>query len=295
MNATRTSKITKGALASGLAVLTLATPAFAKDIIGNDGSNKINGTPKADLIIGNGGDDVINARRGDDRVFGGVGNDRINGFLGNDRLFGNSGDDYIHGWAGDDVLRGNLGNDTLIGDTAHAGDRHSKDVLYGGGGDDKAYGGDAADSVFGGQGNDLVHGQGGNDLVSGGPGDDVVRGGNGNDRLFGNQGNDKVYGGLGHDEISVLTLRDTPDAEVNDYVDAGPGNDVIRSADGEPDTIKCGPGKDTVFGDATDVFVGASDKRPLGTCEKLVITQPSQTLAAPEDAVEDPAEGNEEQ
>jgi Ca2+-binding RTX toxin-like protein len=285
-----TTKFAKGAAASGLALLTLATPAVAKNIVLGDGANTVNGTPKADLIVGNGGNDTINARGGDDRVTGGTDDDRINGWRGNDVLFGNSGNDWIHGWAGNDLIRGNVGDDTLIGDANRAGDRFSKDTIYGAFGNDTIRGGDAFDQLYGGAGTDTIHGEAGADLLAGGAQDDVLKGNANDDRIFANQGNDKVYGGSGDDEVSVLTQRDNGGDGGTDYVDAGPGRDVIRSRDLEADTIKCGPGKDVVYADVQDVFAGASEQRPTGSCEQVVLGDPTPGEALQEDQTEAPAE-----
>ena len=74
---------------------------------------------------------------------------------------------------------------------------------------------------------------------------DLLRGLGGNDRLNGRGGNDRLFGGLGHD-----TLIGGPGA---DLLDAGPGNDRIAARDGTRDTIRCGPGRDTVVADRKDV------------------------------------------
>ena len=73
---------------------------------------------------------------------------------------------------------------------------------------------------------------------------DVLRGLGGNDRLSGKGGNDKLYGGAGND---VLT-----GGPGSDLLDGGPGNDTINARDFKRDTIRCGPGKDTVIADRSD-------------------------------------------
>jgi hypothetical protein len=73
---------------------------------------------------------------------------------------------------------------------------------------------------------------------------DVLRGLAGNDRLNGRGGNDRLFGGAGHDSL-------TGGAGV-DLLDAGTGNDRISARDGTRDTVRCGPGRDTVVADRRD-------------------------------------------
>ena len=68
----------------------------------------------------------------------------------------------------------------------------------------------------------------GNDRVYGGPGDDELDGGPGDDRLIGGPGKDTFFG--------------------------NEGNDTIRSRDGVSEQVSCGPGKDSVYADTTDVL-----------------------------------------
>jgi RTX calcium-binding nonapeptide repeat (4 copies) len=73
---------------------------------------------------------------------------------------------------------------------------------------------------------------------------DVLRGLAGNDRLNGRGGNDRLFGGAGHDAL-------TGGAGI-DLLDAGAGNDRISARDGIRDTVRCGPGRDTVVADRRD-------------------------------------------
>jgi hypothetical protein len=83
------------------------------------------------------------------------------------------------------------------------------------------------DYLPGGGGNDTILGLGGNDTILGGAGDDVLYGGAGNDVIDGGLGRDHIYG--------------------------GPGSDTIRAADGQRDTIDCGPGRDHAIVDRVDL------------------------------------------
>jgi hypothetical protein len=74
---------------------------------------------------------------------------------------------------------------------------------------------------------------------------DVLRGLGGNDRLNGRGGNDRLFGGPGRDSLTGGTGRD--------LLDAGPGNDRVAARDGTRDTVRCGPGRDTVVADRRDI------------------------------------------
>ena len=84
-------------------VFAFAGVALAAFINGNNGSNNLVGTPRADHIWGNGGNDTIRGRGGEDELMGGTGNDYIRAVdhrkddikcgRGNDRARANPGDD----------------------------------------------------------------------------------------------------------------------------------------------------------------------------------------------------------
>jgi Ca2+-binding RTX toxin-like protein len=77
----------------------------------------------------------------------------------------------------------------------------------------------------------------------------VLNGGNGNDRLTGHGGPDDINGAGGEDVLNGLA-----------------GDDVIRTADGEPDGVSCGPGQDKVKADSIDNLLD---------CENVVISRPA--------------------
>jgi Ca2+-binding RTX toxin-like protein len=60
---------------TSLMVFVFAGVAVAAYITGNNGNNKLVGTPRADLIRGYAGHDKIYGRGGDDELMGGRGND----------------------------------------------------------------------------------------------------------------------------------------------------------------------------------------------------------------------------
>lgn len=80
-----------------------------------DGSDRIIGTERRDLIFPGAGDDVVFAHAGHDRVDAAFGNDAVSGGRGNDVIFGQSGDDRLDGGPGDDILVGGPGRDRITG------------------------------------------------------------------------------------------------------------------------------------------------------------------------------------
>ena len=84
-------------------------------------------------------------------------------------------------------------------------------------------------------GNRLILGTTDDDVICAGLGDDIVDAGDGHDVLYGSDGNDTLTGGPGRD-----------------WLFGANGNDTIQTRDGNPDTVHCGPGNDTVNADADD-------------------------------------------
>lgn len=90
----------------------LAAPAGADTIAGTEGSD--NGSlPLYPPLYGTSGDDEIHGKRGDDLLFGRGGNDSLDGGPGADALYGEAGDDALGGGVfSRDLLYGGTGNDT---------------------------------------------------------------------------------------------------------------------------------------------------------------------------------------
>jgi hypothetical protein len=111
-------------------------------------------------------------------------------------------------------------------------------VNVGGAGNDRLYGDQRPNVLTGGLGNDVLSGGGGNDRLAGGVGNDSLLGGTGEDGLDGGTGNDRLVGGAG-----------------NDVLRGGAGNDVLSAVDERRsrDSISCGPGRDTVVANRTDL------------------------------------------
>jgi RTX calcium-binding nonapeptide repeat (4 copies) len=159
----------------------------------------------------------------------GGGNDRVNLF-GVDGRFGQRdfpgfglgtgtaaalgpGDDrYVGSPTAFNLVFGGGGNDRASGGAL-------RDLLQGGRDNDVLGGGDANDVLVGGAGRDTASGGPADDLVSGNPGDDLLRGGDGNDLIGGGLGMDRLLGGVGDDRLVGGRQKDR--------LDGGPGNNEV--------------------------------------------------------------------
>jgi beta-lactamase regulating signal transducer with metallopeptidase domain len=134
-----------------------------------------------------------------------------------------------------------------------------------------------ADSVTGTDADETFEGLGGDDTIGGGPGRDTIRGGDGGDTLRGGDGADEIRGGPGRDTIGggagadVIAGGDGADTiqggAGRDTVNAGAGDDIVRVwADGTPDVVDCGSGRDRAVIDSTDSAT---------RCETVVVRDPA--------------------
>lgn len=108
-----------------------------------------------------------------------------------------------------------------------------------------ASGTSGADTVCGGAGADRLLGRGGDDVLYGRTANDSLAGGRGNDRLEGGAGGDRLTGGPGRDTLVGGPGQDT--------ISGGGGRDLVQARDGARDRIACGPGRDVVYADTSDV------------------------------------------
>ena len=122
----------------------------------------------------------------------------------------------------------------------------------GGPGADVLTGSAAGDLLLGGAGADRLSGRGGKDCLRGGAGKDRLSGGRGSDRLNGGPGRDVLLGGPGADRIK---------AGPRDIVKAGTGGDRITAANGKPNRVACGKGRDRVRADRSDRLSGCERVR----------------------------------
>jgi Ca2+-binding RTX toxin-like protein len=100
-------------------ILVVAAPAFAAVILGDDGSNNVEGTPNPDTIRTFGGHDIVEAKGGGDNVNAGNGQDIV---------VAAGGDDVVVGGLEEDNLTGGAGDDTIYTGTLTEGDKQSDEV-----------------------------------------------------------------------------------------------------------------------------------------------------------------------
>ena len=110
------------------------------------------------------------------------------------------------------------------------------------------FGTDAQDRIVGLGGHDYLNGLWGDDQLEAGQGDDLLVGEAGSDMLLGDEGNDYIVAAYGYWQQAPYA----PAAP--DFIQAGPGNDLVDSADaaGAPDDVRCGPGGDLVYAGVED-------------------------------------------
>jgi Ca2+-binding RTX toxin-like protein len=208
-----------------------------------DGSDRLYGTPRDDVLNGGNGNDRVYGRGGDDIVCGGTGNDKVFGDGGNDAVYGEegrdateggSGDDYVLGgseedrvtaWAdGLDFIDGDYGADVVVGGSGDQifggtlndklsvrltpGETKGAQYMNGGYDDDRIVGSGLADTLQGNIGEDRIFGHGGDDTLRGGGSDDLLRGDGGDDSLFGESNADELHGSEGDDELTGGEGRD---------------------------------------------------------------------------------------
>jgi Ca2+-binding RTX toxin-like protein len=113
------------------ALLLISGVAWAAELIGTPGNDRLIGTDRSDLI---------SARDGKDTVLGKGGSDELYGMPGPDSISGSEGADDVYGGDGTDELRGGDGQDDVYG-----GDQ--ADVLNGGSGVDELSGGNNDETI----------------------------------------------------------------------------------------------------------------------------------------------------
>jgi Ca2+-binding RTX toxin-like protein len=259
---------------------------------GGDGNDTLDGSGAffMSTMVGEAGDDLIRTAQNSTQVVeGGAGADTITGSAF--RTFGGSGNDTItlnafqfsqlvHGDDGDDFIDasgsvlGGAGADTISGGSAAdligSADGNLADFF------------NATASADSGSERDVISGRGGNDMISAGFGDDVD-GGDGEDRLslslaggtagltFSTAGMNGATGTVigGGTIRNVETLASLTATNFDDDItvatqatllvlDAGAGNDTIRSG-GSSVQVSGGTGDDRfVSGVAGDVFDGGA-------------------------------------
>jgi Ca2+-binding RTX toxin-like protein len=265
------------------ATVSLGLPASLKVSLGGGaGNDDLRAQDQATTLDGGPGDDTLQGGNGNDTLLGGDGNDTLAGRGGADVLSGGAGDDLLSGdgnqAAAPDVIDGGPGTDRMEDDW-EAGEVSYEPpvaVTLAGGADDgrpgegddirnverivshtasALVGTDAPEDleVFQVDEASTIAGRGGNDVLKAGNGADTIDGGAGDDDIDAGYGDDTITGGPGRDRISG-DQRSGGCGPV--WCDQPFGNDTIYAQDGEPDSIACGYGQDTVYADAVDTVAG---------------------------------------
>jgi hypothetical protein len=254
-------------------------------IVRGDGSDRISGTPRNDVIVAGGGNDVIKAQGERNH-----GRDLICAGQGKDLVFGNGDAEKISGGPGNDKLEGGHGNDLIVGDnfgvTSESGET-GRDKILGGFDRDFVAGDNYARGKASGQGPDWIGGNAGGDVIVGDTAS--ARGdatGGASDHAAGASGNDVVIGdsyaargtarGSGDDSHSRTNKHGSVDGGPgedlligDDYTISGNtiggGNDAIHSADGGDLGVRCKPKDcgDVLYGDGYSAACGRGHN--LGT------------------------------
>ncbi|MEZ5742981.1 MAG: ExeM/NucH family extracellular endonuclease [Sphingomonadaceae bacterium] len=177
---------------------------------GNDGFNRIYGSPVGDTLSGLAGNDVLYGGGGADMLLGGAGNDRLDGGPGADTMTGGTENDiYIVNDTGDTVVElASEGTDSIYSYVDYTASANVENLILRGGAR-VGTGNDGANSIAGTTGNDTLTGLAGNDRLYGKSGNDTLIGGDNNDRLYGDRGQDTMTGGTGLDQFFFRETLDT--------------------------------------------------------------------------------------
>jgi Ca2+-binding RTX toxin-like protein len=270
---------------------------IAVTLDGGPGSDRLqaDAVGPAVTMSGGDGDDELNGGGNHDLLDGGPGNDRLDGSGGNDTVRGGDGNDELRGdgiGIAADVIDGGPGIDTIDKDwsqlrSGSAGllavslDGVANDGIPGEGdnvvgierftmnqpvvfvaGAEGAYfkainHGAASSKMVGGPGADTLLTYDYADEIDGAGGNDTIEGGYGDDRITGGPGQDTINAEAGPNSCNFLVCR------------AGVGNDTVLVRDGEPDSVVCGNGTDSVIADAIDTIAADCEN-----VDKPAVVQP---------------------
>jgi Ca2+-binding RTX toxin-like protein len=128
--------VRRAVLLSVAAVLVLALAAGAALAVNKTCNGNCRGTDGSDRILGSARSNVIYAQAGSDEVFGRGGDDQLKGGDGPDEVYGQEGADRVKGSSGKDRVFGGPGDDLVRGGTADRTNDGARDVLDCGDGDD---------------------------------------------------------------------------------------------------------------------------------------------------------------
>lgn len=228
---------------------------FNDVLIGNVGSNKLEGREGFDLLVGEAGNDTLDGGAGDDSMVGNAGNDiyyvrdsgdvvteaagegtdtvysylvshtlaanvesgRIVG-VGTANLTGNSLANFLYAGKGNNVLDGGAGTDSVSFYEGNNGTGVTASLLTG-----TATGGSGTDTLIG---IERLYGTNCADKFTGNAGANYLRGYAGNDTLDGGTGNDSMVGDDGDD---IYYVRDVGDVVSETNAATVGGTDVVYS------------------------------------------------------------------
>ena len=124
-----------------------------------------------------------------------------------------------------------------------------------GGGDDTITGSNASDIIYGQEGGDTIYGGRGHDTLYGGTGDDLLVGDDKPENLAADTVADIKALGTDAALDAFIDSVENPDADGNDQLFGGVGNDVLLGMGGD-DYLDGGAGEDAIFGGAgNDIIV----------------------------------------
>jgi Ca2+-binding RTX toxin-like protein len=185
---------------------------------GTVGNDRLNGTPRRDVIYAAEGDDVVDGGGGRDVICGGEGNDALTGGAGSDELSGDNGNDRVDGGRGLDYA---VYENSPAGVSADL----SRSSATGWGTDALV----RIEALIGSRRNDTLTGNGGANYFAGLEGDDDITAGAGNDYLDGGRGRDKLKGGKGFDTVDFFFSRQGVTVDLGSGIARGYGRDRISN------------------------------------------------------------------
>ena len=193
-------------------------------------------------------------------IIGNSGSNLINGGAGTDTMVGRGGDDfYFVDDVGDTVIENGGGGSDTVFSTAHFRlSANVENLILQGSADLQGYGNSQSNVIYGNSGNNLIDGGGGVDLMVGEAGNDIYFVDDTSDAAFENpgEGNDVVFAsahyGLAAD-VETLVLQGSADLQgygnnQANVIYGNAGNNLINAAGGI-DLMVGGAGNDTYFVD----------------------------------------------
>lgn len=182
----------------------------------------LTGSELHDTLIGDTGSNVLNGLGGNDTLNGGSGNDTLDGGTGSDTLIGGLGNDtFVVDETGDIVVENSgEGTDTVQAAIAFVLGANFENLTLTGTAGINGTGNSLANVLTGNSGDNVLLGDDGNDTLAGGIGSDTLYGGDANDSLDGGTGADTMVGGLGNDNYVIENTSDLISESVNEGTDS---------------------------------------------------------------------------